>query len=35
MIIDDEDEKDWKGTQVGLGAPGTRALRRASFDGRT
>ena len=30
-----EDEKDWKGTHVGLCAPGTRALRRALFDGRT
>ena len=33
--VEDEDEKDWKGTHVGLYAPGTRALRRASFDGRT
>ena len=30
-----EDEKDWKGIHVGLCAPGTRALGRASFDGRT
>jgi len=33
--VEDEDEKDGEGTHVGLGAPGTRALGRASFDGRT